>query len=149
MTENHTVFGVQEQAEYLDRKGAYLIPLRGDEVGVIETPKGFFLLGGGMEEGETETECILRECMEEAGAAAELGERVCSAESFSLHPTIGYFHPIQVYYSGKLEGPARKSQEKDHILRWMPYEAIRDSLFLEMQNWALEQVWARETEHRP
>ena len=54
------VFGIRENGEYRDRKGAYLIPIRGNEIGVVETPKGFFLLGGGMEDSETEEQRVLR-----------------------------------------------------------------------------------------
>ena len=40
----HKVFGTKENEKFVDRKGAYIIPIKGDEVGVVETPKGFFLL---------------------------------------------------------------------------------------------------------
>lgn len=38
----HKVFGTKENVEYKDREGAYLIPVRGNQVGSIQTPKGFF-----------------------------------------------------------------------------------------------------------
>ena len=57
----HKVFGVKENARYFDREGAYIIPVRGEEVGVVRTPKGWFLLGGGIESGESHTDCIARE----------------------------------------------------------------------------------------
>ena len=42
----HKIFGIKEDKIYLDRKGAYLVPIRGEKVGVVETTKGYFLLGG-------------------------------------------------------------------------------------------------------
>ncbi len=63
----HEIFGIQENEKYLDRIGAYIIPIKGESVGVIETPKGFFLLGGGLENDKTDSQCIVRECIEEAG----------------------------------------------------------------------------------
>ena len=49
----HKIFGTKEDKEYKDRIGAYIIPVKGNEVGVVETPKGYFLLGGGLDANET------------------------------------------------------------------------------------------------
>lgn len=54
MKENktHRVFGIKENVEYLDRKGAYIIPCRNTQIGVVQTVKGYFFLGGALESGE-------------------------------------------------------------------------------------------------
>ena len=135
----HKIFGVKENVEYFDREGAYLIPWCNDRVGVIRTPKGCFFLGGGLECGESHAEGIARECLEEAGYSAAVGEKICSAEMYGKHPTIGYFHPIQTYYSGELIDKAAVPTETDHIFCWMEYGKLQGKMFLEMQNWALEQ----------
>ena len=44
----HKIFGQKEGAEYFDRQGAYIIPINDGKVAVVETPKGYFLLGGGI-----------------------------------------------------------------------------------------------------
>ena len=98
----HRVFGAKENAEYIDREGVYLIPFRNDQVGVVQTPKGYFFLGGGLENGESHLECIKRECAEEVGCVPCVDMKLCSAEAYMKHPTIGYFHPIQTYYTGEL-----------------------------------------------
>lgn len=38
----HRVFGIKENTEYFDREGVYLIPYRNKQIGVIQTPKGYF-----------------------------------------------------------------------------------------------------------
>ena len=38
----HKIFGTKEDKEYKDRIGAYIIPVKGNEVGVVETPKVIF-----------------------------------------------------------------------------------------------------------
>lgn len=134
-------FGIKDNKAYLDRKGAYLVPIRGEKVGVVETAKGYFLLGGGIEGEETDNQCIIRECIEETGYQVEIKEKVCSAETYCKHPTIGNFHPIQVYYSGQLVKKIKESMELDHMFRWVEYETIKGKMYLEMQNWAIEQVW--------
>lgn len=138
--EMHKIFGTKESADYSDREGAYLIPFRNSLVGVVQTPKGYFFLGGGLEPGESHVSCIHRECLEEAGCLPTVQGRLCSAESFLNHPTIGYFHPIQTYYYGELGQQVFTPTESDHLLRWIPYTQLRGTMYLEMQNWALEQL---------
>ena len=43
----HKVFGVKENANYIDREGIYFVPVKDGKVGVVKTSKGYFLLGGG------------------------------------------------------------------------------------------------------
>jgi 8-oxo-dGTP diphosphatase len=126
-----------------DRIGAYIIPVKGNEVGVVETPKGYFLLGGGLDANETDFQCIKRECLEESGYEVEIGEKVGSAETYMLHPTIGYFHPIQSYYVGKLLDKVKEPVEPDHVFKFVKFEDIENKMYLEMQRWAIEQAMAR------
>lgn len=137
----HRVFGAKENAEYLDREGAYLIPRRGNCVAVIQTTKGYFLLGGGLKQGESHLACIERECIEEAGCSPIVEGSLCSAEAYIRHPAIGYFHPIQSYYFGNLIDEGCRPTETDHVLLWMEYEQLKGKMYAEMQNWALEQLF--------
>lgn len=135
----HKKFGIKENVEYRDREGAYLIPHRGSQIGVIETPKGYFLLGGGLENDETHAQCIQRECIEEAGCSASVTHKLCSAEAYAKHSDIGYLHHIQTYYCGNLSETVSAPSEKDHKLCWIEYERLNGKMFAEMQNWALVQ----------
>ncbi len=136
----HRIFGTKENAEYYHREGAYLIPCRGGLIGVVRTPKGYFFLGGGLKEGESHMDCLKRECLEEAGCLPLVTGRLCSAETYTHHGILGYFHPIQTYYYGGLEESPSVPTEDDHLLCWMPYDQLRGNMYLEMQNWALEQL---------
>ena len=135
----HRVFGVKDYAEYIDREGAYLIPVRNNKIGVIKTNKGYFFLGGGLDKNESYVDCIKRECIEETGYTVVIKEKICSAEAYITHPELGYFHPIQSYYVGELKERVTEPTETDHILMWFKYEEIKGKMFAEMQNWALEQ----------
>lgn len=135
----HKIFGIKENAEYIDREGAYLIPIRNNKIGVVKTPKGYFLLGGGLENGENYIDCIKRECIEEAGYIVSVKEAICSAETYCVHPTKGYFHQIQIYCIGELISKITTPIEKDHELLWIEYDQIKGKMYSEMQNWALEQ----------
>ena len=62
----HKVFGTKKNVNYMDREGVYLVPAKDGKVGVVKTSKGYFLLGGGLDSGESHEECIKRECLEES-----------------------------------------------------------------------------------
>lgn len=138
----HRVFGTKENTEYLDREGAYFIPYQNNQIGIIQTPKGYFFLGGGLENEESHLDCLKRECLEETGYSLCVEGRLCSAEAYIEHPTIGYFHPIQTYYFGKLLDKESIPTEIDHILCWIEYDQLKGKMYLEMQNWALENLSA-------
>lgn len=139
----HKVFGIKENVEYIDRKGAYLILIKNNSVGVIQTPKGYFLLGGGLENDESHIECIKRECIEESGYDVCVKEKICSAETYCKHEKIGYFHPIQTYYTGEIISKVSDSCEKDHNFVWIDLDQIRGKMFAKMQNWAIEECLKR------
>ena len=133
----HKIFGQKKDVVYVDRAGAYLIPLREDTVGVIETPKGYFLLGGGIDAGESHEACLYRECLEETGCVASVGACVGSAEAYTVHPTVGYFHPIQTYYIGEISEAVDVPLESDHRLVWLKIDTAAHQMYSEMQRWAI------------
>lgn len=137
----HKIFGNKENVNYIDREGAYLIPVHDNQIGVIQTSKGYFLLGGGLENGESHNACIERECFEEAGYVVCIKEKVCSAETYGHHPILGYFHPIQTYYVGEILNKVPTPIEADHKFLWVDYDAIKGRMFVEMQNWAIEKCF--------
>lgn len=136
----HKVFGTKENATYQDREGVYIIPIKDGKIGVIKTPKGFFLLGGGIDRGENHEQALTRECLEEAGYTVNIKQKLCSAEAYTKHPTVGYFHPIQTYYIGELTEKVQEPIESDHEFIWVEYDQIKGKMFSEMQNWAIEQA---------
>lgn len=137
----HKIFGIKENTVYTHREGAYVIPVKNNQIGVIKTKKGYFFLGGGIENGESHIECIERECIEEAGYEVFVKDKICSAEAYCVHPTIGYFHLIQTYYAGELLSMVSFPLEKDHNFLWIEFNEIKGKMYLDIQNWALEQLF--------
>lgn len=132
-------FGEQlPDKKYIDRPGAYLIAAEYGKIAVILTGKGLFLPCGGTESSESDADCIRRELLEETGCEAEVGAFLCVAESYSEHETLGFFHPIQFYYTGRIGKCIREPSAPEHKLLWQPPENVRGKLFPEMQNWAIE-----------
>lgn len=127
-------------AHYLDRAGAYLICVKDKKVLTVKTSKGYFLLGGGIEAGENHEECLRREALEEIGYSIEIGSYLFAADTYCIHERIGYFHPIQYYYSGALIEKVQEPVEEDHSLEWLPYEEIESKMYVRQQIWAVKQV---------
>lgn len=135
----HKIFGDIENVSYTTRIGAYIIPIYNNKIGIIQTPKGNFLIGGGKDTNETDEECLKRECLEEIGCEIEIYNKICSAETFTHHEKIGYFHPIQAYYSGLVKEQIAKPIENDHRLVWLEFDEVQNIMYSEMQNWAIQQ----------
>ena len=140
----HKIFGEKLNTNYRDRAGAYLICIKEGKIAVVKTPKGYFLLGGGFEVDESAEGCITGEWIEEIGYTVKVGEKLCSAEHYTYHKRIGYFHPIQHYYMGELIKMEESfTVEKDHTLMWFSYDEIKGKMFSPMQNWALDMAWKK------
>lgn len=138
MNHPHRSFGTPDNVEYVDRPGAYILPVHHRRIAVVRTPKGYFFLGGGIDSGESHEETICRECLEEVGCLAEVGEFLCSADAYTVHHGNEPYHPVQYYYLGSISAPLQPPAEEDHTLVWMDLENLRGKMFSVMQNWALE-----------
>lgn len=123
---------------YYDRRGAYLISIQNNMIAVVKTPKGYFLLGGGIDNNENHIECIKRECIEESGYKVIVKDYIGCAEEYILHNKLGHFHPIQFYYSGIILDKVCEPVEDDHIFEWISIENIEEKMFLEIQGWAVK-----------
>ncbi|MBO4493019.1 MAG: NUDIX domain-containing protein [Ruminococcus sp.] len=139
----HKVFGIKDAVEYVDREGAYLILVRDNMIGIVRTPKGYFFVGGGIDNGESHIDCIERECIEETGYMVSVKEKICSAETYCFHGEIGFFHPIQTYYTGEMLTEVSVPAEKDHEFLWAEYSEIKGRMFWQMQNWALDMFFEK------
>ena len=127
-----------EGVSYYNRIGAYLICIENNKLAVVRDPKGYFLPGGGIDDRESLEECVKRECLEETGYFVYVDKHICSAEAFLLHPNVGYFHPIQHYYSGRLIEKVCEPTEDDHTFEWISVDDIESKMYLEIQGQAVK-----------
>lgn len=133
-------FGQKEDdKKYLDRVGAYLIAETDGRIAVIKTAKGYFLPGGGIDENESHIQCIEREVFEEIGCECAVKKYLCSAEEYIFHEKIGYFHPIQYYYTGKIGSKIQEPTENDHALVWIDIQFAAENMHSAAQKWAVMQ----------
>lgn len=68
----------REGVEYKRRVGSYGVVVENERVGIVRAKvyDTYFLTGGGIEAGETETESLRREAREEIGYEIEIGEKL-------------------------------------------------------------------------
>lgn len=140
----HRVFGAPRPGvEYRDRPGAYGIAFDGQGCAAVVCceGKGYFLLGGGIDPGESEAECIRREALEETGYTVAVGEKVCVGEEFTVTRQGEPFHPIGHVYLIQLGEKTSEPVETDHYLTWLPVEEFQKRTFLRFQSWAMGAAW--------
>jgi 8-oxo-dGTP pyrophosphatase MutT (NUDIX family) len=131
-----------EREDYIDRPGSYAIEFdAAGRVGLVETPTGRHLPGGGAQPGESLEETLSREVREECGRDVVSSREVCRAVEWVDAPGEGYFRKRCVFFVAELGDPGVDAGE--HGLLWLePVEALRDVRF-DSQRWAIEQALIR------
>ncbi|MBN2267920.1 MAG: NUDIX domain-containing protein [Acholeplasmataceae bacterium] len=135
-------FGIKnDYIEYKNRYGAYAIIINQDKIGIIESDKGLFLVGGEKLLGESNEDCIKRECLEETGYHLEIINFICSADAYLNIDDLGYFHMNQSYYLAKLLEHVQESSEISHHFKWLPIRQAQ--MKVAMQDWAVKYFLAQ------
>lgn len=128
--------------DYIERPGVYaVIEDPYGQMAVIETCSSYFLPGGGVEPGETETIALEREIMEEMGyrvsVLAEIGEAV---EYLKAQAEKKYYRIQAKFYKAQLASKIGEGMEKHERLVWLrPGDAIR-LLTRQSQVWAVQRM---------
>lgn len=138
----------KDNVVYKERTGAYGIGFSLDgKIPVAMThlyngEKGYFLLGGGIDNDETHLECIIRESLEEAGLHVVPKDFVCKGDYYHvIESTKTDFHGIGYFYYMEIGNIISKPTEPDHFLVWLSFDEIKEKLFLPHQIWAVEQAY--------
>ncbi len=144
-------FGIKKENEvYLEREGCYGIGFLGDgKVAVVKNirkngDEAYFLIGGGIEEGENHIECLKREFLEEAGLTLTVKELICEADYYTkIKDENLYFHPMGYFYYIEIGEKVSEPLEENHYLVFLDINEAREKIFLPQQLWALEEAYKR------
>ncbi len=134
------VFGeIIEGQEYRQRQAVYgLVYNEKNQIGIIKTPRGHFLPGGGIENDENHTECLQREFIEETGYGVTAGDFIGSAILYGFAPTAKmYYKMTGHFYKAYLNEMIRSKIEEDHEFIWLDVSEAEATMLLEHQAWAI------------
>lgn len=134
-------FGEKNPAQkYGRRVCAYLVCQNDDGlIPVAKTPRGYFLLGGGVEQNEPHRACIRRECREEIGYDAKVRRLFCRSERYHWAARFSRnMHMTGFYYTGKLLDKLGEPTESNHVLEWLTPSECVEKLLLPNQAWAVK-----------
>jgi 8-oxo-dGTP diphosphatase len=140
--DNEKAFGEKlDGISYVAREGTYGVVFNDmGQVAVVKNPFGYFLPGGGIEEGESLEECLIREFIEETGYSINIKNFIGKASKYYFSEAFNHYrHPIGFFYVVDLEQRVTDSIEKDHELLWMdPFESA--NFLHEHQVWAINEA---------
>lgn len=117
-------------------------------IGVVKTPRGYFLPGGGIEVDETHRFCLEREFIEETGFKVVIRDYLGIARLAGITPKSkryveleGHFYIVQLleYVGGQCEA--------DHEFMWIPYKMATTELLLRHQRYVLNSLFETEEEN--
>jgi 8-oxo-dGTP diphosphatase len=125
--------------KYIKRPGAYgIFKNVNNLIALIKTKTGYFLPGGGIENGELPDECLKRECLEEIGAEIIILDNFAYGNYYFYSTILNKdMESMGYFFICKIDNFLDISTEDDHELIWIePGEAIQ-LLYLDNQREAV------------
>lgn len=128
---------VKEGVEYISRPGVYaLITDSEEKIAIVEVNNKYFLLGGGLDAGETEESGLKREIAEEVARNISSATFLGRARQY-VDAKDGYFNKLGSFYKVELGGATSAAGEEDYKFKWVTKEEFKLKGAQEFQVWAV------------
>ena len=129
-----------EELKYTKRPRAYaIIERKKDNKIAIATDGEYFFLGGGIEEGETETQALKRELIEESGYRIKNIKFFDKVKAWADGGDRGPLDVTATIYTAEFDKKVTEPIEKDHKILWIDPTEYKNKLYHEYQRYLLEE----------
>ena len=128
-----------ENENYDFRETCFGIVTDGDEMYCTEKNGEISLIGGGIEEGETQIECLKREFLEESGCFIKDAKELCTIDCFWITRNQKYMESLANIYIVEISDKRIEPTEKGNKLVKIKMEEILDILELPYQKRAVKE----------
>ncbi len=127
-------------AQYTKRTGAYGLVVEDGKIALIKVPQGYFLPGGGVEEGEIPEQALEREFLEELGWTIQITDRIGQAQQFYYSDFLKkYLVNTGYFFIAHKTGVVERELEDDHVLEWLDLADAAQKLFHSHQAWSVQE----------
>lgn len=135
------VFGERKPGlEYTPRRVASAIICEQGRVALVHVRRDgderYFLPGGGIDNGETAEQALLREIVEECGCAAVLEGKLGEALQHVVGPEGAWSHHT-AYFRARFGAVLGPPLEADHTLVWLDAKQAAGRLYRQSDAWAV------------
>lgn len=125
--------------QYVHRIGSYAVIIENACIAVVpsNTVNGFMLIGGGLENGESEIDGLRREAIEEIGYELKIHEKLgVATEYFYAEVENTYFAKECHFYRARLRQKVSSNTENELI--WLEIEKIGE-IYHQCHQWIVEE----------
>ena len=130
----------KQGVKYKKRLSVYVIIERKEDNKIaIVTEGDWFLLGGGIEEGETEINALKRELLEESGYSIKDIKYFDKITAWANGKKRGPLDVTATFYTAEFDKKIAKPIEKDHKVVWVNANEYKDKLYHEYQRYILDE----------
>lgn len=142
MGEETPQFGKKEpNATYTPRPGVYaIISNTKGELGVVEVKEKYFLLGGGLDNGESEEQGLRREMIEEAGKEISSLQFLGKANEYVTTADGQHINKMMSFYRVELGESTSTDSDPTHAFRWVTKDEFRARARHVAQVYAIEHL---------
>lgn len=124
------------------RPGIYGVCIKDNKALIVKSNLGGFIVGGGVEKGESDKECLMREAIEEIGYDIKVKEWLEDIIEYVYVPErdTSYVKTMR-FYSIDLLDYVNEDTEENHFIMWIDKDDIESMMYLEGQKYILRKYF--------